>query len=248
MITMTRTELLKLPTTRLVPMVLGVAYAIALYIGYTMVSGAGVGDTPELGHPDHTRQLFAVPALASLPFLVLGLLSSSGEHRHGTALPTFLATPRRHRVVAAKAAAMAVTGLAWTLITTATLLAVVFPWANSIGVDFLAAVDAELVRGLAVAIVAVPLFAVLGVGLGALLRNQVLGVVVVLVWFLFLETNLITPKWPSVGRFLPNTASTLAGGFPTFAQMTWWIALLVVVAWAVGATVAGAVAEDLRDV
>ena len=44
--------------------------------------------------------------------LILGVLGMSGEFRHGTATPTFLVTPQRGRVVAAKVVAYALAGVA----------------------------------------------------------------------------------------------------------------------------------------
>jgi hypothetical protein len=50
--------------------------------------------------------------IGSLFAALLGALSITGEIRHGTIRPTYLTTPQRARVIAAKAAASALGGLA----------------------------------------------------------------------------------------------------------------------------------------
>jgi ABC-2 type transport system permease protein len=59
---------------------------------------------------------------------VLGILGMAGELRHGTATSTFLVTQVRGRVVAAKLAAAAATGLAMALVASAAVFAVGLPW------------------------------------------------------------------------------------------------------------------------
>jgi len=49
-------------------------------------------------------------------------------------------------------------------------------------------------------------FAVIGVAIGALLRNQIAAVVVVLVWMLAVEQIVVT-SYPSVGRWLPGSTA-----------------------------------------
>src|SRR5439155_17653978 len=51
-------------------------------------------------------------SIGALFAALLGAMSITGEIRHGTIRPTFLATPKRARVIAAKLAAGALTGLA----------------------------------------------------------------------------------------------------------------------------------------
>jgi ABC-2 type transport system permease protein len=45
-------------------------------------------------------------------------------------------------------------------------------------------------------------YAVIGVAIGALVRNQIVAVVGVLVWMLVVE-QLLTPTFPTIGRCLP---------------------------------------------
>jgi ABC-2 type transport system permease protein len=51
------------------------------------------------------------------------------------------------------------------------------------------------------------LYAVIGVALGALIRNQIIAVSALLVWMLAVEW-IVVPSYPSVGRWLPLGAAS----------------------------------------
>ena len=175
-------ELLKLRTTRTARVLLALAAAGTAALVALVLLLAGRPGQPALG-ADALRQLVLVPAQPlTLAALVLGILGMAGEFRHGTATSTFLVTPVRGRVVAAKLAAAAVTGLAMALVASAAVLAVGLPWLRAKGIE-VAVADAGLAARVAGLAVAVALFAVLGVGLAALLRNQVAAVIVGLLWW-----------------------------------------------------------------
>jgi ABC-2 type transport system permease protein len=137
---------------------------------------------------------------------VLCVIVSSGEFRHGTATPTYLAAPRRSRVMAAKTLGASAVGLLFGAVASAV--------ATGIGLVFVSA------RGFAIAVsgttmlryalgsaLAAALFAAIGVAVGTLIRQQVAGVLGIFVWGLVVEGVLAT-NFPSVGRYLPYTAAT----------------------------------------
>jgi ABC-2 type transport system permease protein len=130
-----RSELLKLRTTRTTRVLLALAAAGTAALIAAVLLLAGQPGQPALG-PDALRQLVLVPAQPlTLAALVLGVLGMAGELRHGTATSTFLVTPERGRVVAAKLAAAAVTGLAMSLASSAAVLAVGLPWLRAKGIE-----------------------------------------------------------------------------------------------------------------
>jgi hypothetical protein len=55
------------------------------------------------------------------------------------------------------------------------------------------------------------LMAALGVGLGAVIRNQVLAVIGLVVWFMVVE-NIVVSLAPSVGKFFPLAAGDALTG------------------------------------
>jgi ABC-2 type transport system permease protein len=141
---------------------------------------------------------------------LLGAMSVTGEIRHGTIRPTFLATPRRERVVAAKLTAGALTGIGVGLLAEAVTAAVDAAGLGVRGIHIqLGAGDyLQLLGGGALA---GGLFAMLGVGVGAAVRHQVGAVVGLCVWLLLIETTLIG-NIPSAGKFAPGAAAGAVAG------------------------------------
>ena len=58
----------------------------------------------------------------------------------------------------------------------------------------------------AAAFVVLAVFGLIGVGVGALVRNQITAIVGVLVWMLAVE-QLLTSSYPAVGRWMPEGAA-----------------------------------------
>jgi hypothetical protein len=197
-------EWLKLRTTRLlygtIPLALvlsGAAVAGEILTGH----GTGPGGL-ETG--EGIRRLFAVSGTGAIVVLVVGIIIAAGEYRHGTAADTFLTTPRRHRVVTAKLAVSALVGLlAGVLVAMVSLgiAAALYPVKEAtfpLG-------DREVWLTLAGVPVYTSLFALLGVGVGALARNQTLAVASALAWFAVVEHTLVNLA-PDIGKWLPAAA------------------------------------------
>lgn len=144
--------------------------------------------------------------LASL----LGALSITGEIRHGLIRPTFLITPRRDHVIAAKVMAATVAGAVFGLVAEAIAVGLGSAGlaARGIPIDPSIGQFAQLLAGGALA---AALWAAIGVGFGALVRNQVLALVGLAVWQLFIEQTLVGVV-PSAARYAPGPgAGSLAG-------------------------------------
>jgi ABC-2 type transport system permease protein len=240
-------ELLKLRTTRTARVLLTLAAAGTAALVAIVLLLAGQPGQPALG-PDALRQLVLVPAQPlTLAALVLGVLGMAGELRHGTATSTFLVTPRRGRVVAAKLAAAAVTGLAMSLASSAAVLAVGLPWLRAKGIE-VAVTDPGVAARVAGLAVAVALYAVLGTGLGALLRNQVAVVVVGLLWWSQGVERVLTGilHQPGLERWLPmGAASALTA--PGDGRLPMWAGALVFAAYGLGLTLLGGRLVTRRD-
>ena len=240
-------ELLKLRTTRTARVLLTLAAAGTAALVAIVLLLAGRPGQPALG-PDALRLLVLVPAQPlTLAALVLGVLGMAGELRHGTATSTFLVTPKRGRVVAAKLAAAAVTGLAMAAASSAAVLAVGLPWLRAKGID-VAIADAGVAARVAGLAVAVALYAVLGTGLGALLRNQVAAVVVGLLWWSQGVERVLTGilHQPGLERWLPmGAASALTA--PGDGTLPMWAGALVFAAYGLGLALLGGRLVARRD-
>jgi ABC-2 type transport system permease protein len=214
-------ELLKLRTTRTARALLALAAAGTAALVALVLLLAGRPGQPELG-TDALRQLVLVPAQPlTLAALVLGILGMAGELRHGTATSTFLVTPVRGRVVAAKLAAAAATGLAMALVASTAVFAVGLPWLKAKGIEVTVA-DAGLLARVAGLTVAVALFAVLAVGLVAVLHQ------------------------PGLERWLPRGAASALTA-PGDATLPMWAGGLVFAAYGLVLALAGGRLVARRD-
>lgn len=202
MIDLIAAEWLKLRTTRLlVGMVPGaVALSLAAVAGTVLSHDGGV----PLESSEGVRRVLSVAGTGAILMLVLGILVSAGEYRHGTAGDTFLTTPKRHRVLAAKLAVGASVGLAGGALISVACLGMASVLYATEGATFPFG-DADVWLTLAGSLVYTALFAVLGVALGSLVRNQVLAVAGALAWFAVVEHTLVNLV-PDVGRWLPAAA------------------------------------------
>jgi ABC-2 type transport system permease protein len=208
MIGLIRAEFTKLGTTRLI---YGMAAAMAGFALLTVVAGiayAGQDGSPSLS-ADSLPMIVAAPVtLLSGVALLLGILGMTGEFRHQTATQTFLVTPDRGRVVAAKLVAYPLAGIALALAILAFTAAVATGWLAAKGMTP-SLLDARLGRVLVGAVLAAGLCGLVGVGVAALVRNQVAALVSVLVWVLVVEGLLLSllnaPS--SLVKWLPSAAA-----------------------------------------
>jgi ABC-2 type transport system permease protein len=202
MIDLVAAEWLKLRTTRLLYGMIPAAVALAL----AAVAGAvlSADDVAELESTGGIRDALSVTGTGAILVLVVGILISAGEYRHGTAADTFLTTPRRDRVVAAKLTVGAGVGLAVGVVTSLACLGIASLLYSVEGATFPLG-DGEVWLILSGALVYTTLFGILGVALGVLIRNQVPAIASALAWLAVIEHTLVT-LIPDFGRWLPVAA------------------------------------------
>jgi ABC-type transport system involved in multi-copper enzyme maturation permease subunit len=243
-----RSELLKLRSTRtnvvlLAWMVGLVALVVALHVLSFSVSALSLGD-------NQMKILGLGTSIGALFAALLGAMSITGEFRTGTIRPTFLVTPQRTRVVAAKVAASMLLGVGIGVIATALTAAAEAAGLAARGVDIeLGGGDyAQLLAGGALT---GAFFAAIGVGVGAVLRSQVAAVAGLCVWLLFLEPLLLGDV-PSVAKYAPEaSAGAVAGAIQSQIADTLIapaLGVVLLVAYAALASVAGALLITRRDV
>jgi hypothetical protein len=207
-----RAEFTKLATTRLL---YGLAAAMAAFGALTVVVGAAPAGTQ--GNPplsaDSLPMLIGGP-VTQLPAtaLLLGILGMAGEFRHHTLTQTFLVTPDRGRVVAAKLVAYPLAAIALALTTLATTAIVAVGWLAAKGITPIEAAGSlppvAIGRLVGVTLLAAGLCGLVGVGVGALVRNQVAALVGTLVWVAVVEGLLLSLLHaPSLGKWLPSAAA-----------------------------------------
>jgi ABC-2 type transport system permease protein len=176
-------EFLKLHTTRTF-WILSLS-AMALTALFTVAELASEAVTTK----DRAETVLGTAGIGGLLMLVLGIVSSAGEYRHGTITSTFLVAPDRRRVLVAKLLANAITGILVTIASMVVLLAIMLPWLSadgeSLGSVGLGAADVAGILARTAAYNAIT--GLLGVGLGVLLTNQVAAIAVVPVILIFVD-------------------------------------------------------------
>jgi ABC-2 type transport system permease protein len=163
-------ELFKLRTTRAFYALAGGALGFTLLV----TTLGAIFDQSELVLGD----VMMVAFFTQLITLVIGILCITNEFRHGTITPTLLVSPVRPRLVLAKVVASLLVGLVLGLAACAIIAGVV-------------ALDGgdgdEALKLIAGGAILAGVYAVLGVGLGAIIRNQVGAIIGALVYLLLLE-------------------------------------------------------------
>jgi ABC-2 type transport system permease protein len=201
----------------------------------------------DLATRDHQLQVFEVGTRVGMLFAALvGAMAITGEIRYGTIRPTFLVTPSRGPVLAAKLAVGAVAGIVFGLLAEALMAGATTVALSLRGID-VQLDGGDYVQLLAGGTAAAALWAMIGVGAGALVRNQVATLVGLCAWMLLVE-NLLLPFVPDVGRFTPGAAGlALAGSIADNLLAAGPASLVLVFSAAVVAT-AGWVTTLRRDV
>lgn len=246
-------ELQKVFTTRLWMWMLIVSSAItALYVVTSIVFADNPADpAPPLSSAEGQRTLFSVgssPAAAMLA--VLATIGVAGEFRHRTATATFLATPDRKRILVAKIAAYGVVGVVYAVVCIVLTAAIALPWLASKDID-VSLLGNGIPAALLGAVIAVTLFAAVGVGLGSLLREPVAATVGLLIYLFLLEP--IFARIPAVETWAPYFPGTAARSLAQVHQsdvdfLQPWQGALVLAGYGVVIAAAGTLALNRRDI
>jgi ABC-type transport system involved in multi-copper enzyme maturation permease subunit len=213
-------ELLKLRTTRTFAVVVGTAGAFSLIL---VALGAILGEETD------PHALFTNTSITYI-IVLLGAVGMTGEWRHRTITGSVLAAPNRMRLLVAKVLAYSAAGVVLSAIVTVATMVVGTVILSSqgdptLGVGGLADV---LWRNLAVAAILGPL----GVGVGALVRNQIVTVVGLIAVAAALEPALYEVA-PDVARFGPLSGAPggILGGPNSDGLLAPGLALAVLIVW-----------------
>lgn len=176
-----------------------------------------------------------------LLLLTIGVMAIGGEYRHKTITSTFLSTPRRLRAMLAKVVALVGIGAAYGLIS---LIGSV-----SVGAVALTLIDrplfpsSEVARSLALSLLVLALWALIGLGIGILISNQVAALLigVGVAWIVEPLLGLALGVWDfgreNIAPYLPSSATNAVVDAvtqnPDQVRLEWWGGALTLGAYAV---------------
>ena len=177
----------------------GVAVATA---GAVLMVSAGK-DTDVADRLSAVGALRFGPTNFGLLVLVLGIRVFADETQHRTLSATFIRTPMRARVVAAKAVVAAGIALLFCLAVDVVTIPITAVGTAARGwhLTYDVAPSAAMLGRVALAMA---LLAVLGVGIGVAVRNRTVAMVAAIVWFALAED--LVGALLHVGRYLPGAA------------------------------------------
>lgn len=266
-----RSELIKLTSVRLWWIL---ALVLCGYVGFTagllaglfgalgdqMAASPGAPQLPAASLPPIVYS--AVTAVGYVFPLILGALAVTSEIRYQTITPTFLAVPRRGVALAAKLLVLAVAGAIYGIVGIVASVGIGAPVLAATGNDaMLDVADTWLL--LARVVLAMALWALVGVGVGSLIPNQIASIVVVLAFTQFVEPILrfgasIWDWTAAVGKFLPGAASDALVGASIFTSLgtsttavqslEWWQGGLVLAGFATALSLSGLLTTWRKDV
>jgi ABC-2 type transport system permease protein len=241
-----RAELLKFFTTRLwwgmaIAVVLSAAaFAVLFGIIFTLddpeVTGGAVGGPIQIANSVYTAGL----SVGYLLMLTIGVMHIGSEYRHKTITSTFLATPHRSRVMLAKVVALLIIGAAYGVVSLVGSVVVGAVTLQARGLDPFP--SAEILRTLALSLLVLGLWCLIGLGVGILIPNQVAALLigVGVAWIVEPLIGFALSFWDfgrdHIAPYLPSAATTSVvngvQGSPDAVVLSWWVASLVLAAWA----------------
>lgn len=240
-----RSEFLKFFSTRmwwglLIPVVIG--SALFAWLSAAFFAGTQVGPDatmPGLDDPQMVSSVYSAGLqISQVLLLAVGVLMIGTEYRHKTITGTFLATPKRARVMGAKVIALLGLGAFYGLVGTLTSFGVGAAIISSKGYDILP--DGAL-RTLVMCLLALGLWALIGLGVGILIPNQIaaLFVAIGVAWIVepLLAVLFANQDWGrSIAPYFPSSATQgMVNAVTTpgsAAILVWWAAALVLLGYA----------------
>ncbi|QIG39243.1 ABC transporter permease [Microbacterium sp. 4R-513] len=251
------------------------AIVLLAYVGFTATvlgfvfsasaTGAlGDGNAPRIPEDGLPSLLYSTATAVGYVFpLLIGTLMVTSEFRHKTLTPTFLATPRRATVLGAKIVVGLLLGLLYGVVGVVAAVGPSAAFLSGYGIEtgFTSSDTWALLGRMLLAYV---LWVFIGIGVGALVRNQVGAIVGVLVFTQFLEpvaraAASFVDGLDDVTKYLPGAASDALVGASVFSISTaqtgvantpleWWAGGLVLLGYAAVLVVAGYLTSWRRDV
>ncbi|MFI0479461.1 ABC transporter permease [Actinomadura sp. 9N215] len=258
MINLIRAELLKIRSTRMwlgmLALSLGFSLmGLAVYVALAGVEMDGETTIPPVTDPATVRAFYASASGGVLFMMILGIMGITGEYRHQTISGTFLITPVRGRLLAAKLISYFLFGAGFGLATVLVTVAVALP-ALAVKGGSTSPLDHDVPLILGGTVLAMALYALVGLGLGALIRNQIAAIIVAVGWVQLVE-GIVTIALPEAGQWLPAgavraiTRTTSAFGGPgELDTLPAWGGTLLLVGYGLAFAAVATVTTVRRDI
>ena len=246
MIAQVRSELRKMGTTRTN---LGLLFGLVALILVGVIGGAFSSEA-DLSLLENQRELIGNGSFAAAFAALVGIMAMTSEFRHGTIRATFVFTPDRTRVIAGRQSRASRSASRSARSARRSRSASASSLIHARGYDLL--VDRGDVRQLVIGTIAMSAFwAAIGVGIGALLRNQVFAIVGLFAWVFVLEVILFQ-YLPGVARYAPGAAGTAMTGDTVGDSSVHLLGAVaggaVLAAYAAALVVSGTLLTNRRDV
>jgi ABC-2 type transport system permease protein len=238
-----RAELLKIRSTRTTIGLLAALIILALL--FTILT-CTLSPMNQLVTEQDQISLLSFGSIAGVFAALAGVMLFTSEYRFGTIRPTSLFNPKRNRLFTSKVYAGVLWGLAFGVIGEGLVFLIGMVIFKARGVDIVmsGANMTELIVG---AIVGTALWGAIGVGLGAIVTNQVGAVIALLAWGFVVE-NLVFGFLPKLGRFLPVHSSDSIMGPIQNKLLPGNAGLVVTVGWALVLAIVGMSLLRRRDI
>ena len=246
-----RAELRKLGTTKM-----PLAFFVVLVLISALTATAVIAGTDFDGSKDFIatsadqRSLIAFAANATMGASLFGAMAVAREYAHGTVIPTFLSSPRRHRAVLAQFAAVAIVAAILGMLgaaLTVTAVAVALPTTEY---GFMVSI-AGVGRVVAASAFAGAIGGVLGAGIGAVVRNTG-GAVAGTFFTLMIAPPLIVQLTSEASSWVPSTLVDVLSGVERDVaaadQVGIPAALIALGAWAIVPAAIGLLSVQRRDI
>jgi ABC-2 type transport system permease protein len=218
---------------------------VALILLTVLLSGL-VTKKPDLANLENQYSVLSAGTAASLFAGLIGVMAITSEFRHGSIRSTFVVTPHRTRVVAAKVLASLVMGVVFGFAAIGLSLGLGYAILAGRGVTVALSTSEVLwlVFGTPVMTAA---WAALGVGFGAVIRNQVFAVIGLILWTMVID-NLLIGLVPSIGGYTLLGASGAITSYPADYVLSAAAGALLLLGYAAVFLTSGALLVSRRDV
>jgi ABC-2 type transport system permease protein len=240
-----RGELRKLTTTKLPWGFLAVLTVIAGIDAAVVMFGTDMdGSKAFIATAADQQSLMAFAFNAMLGTALFGAIAVAREYGHNTVVPTFLTSPRRSRAVLAQLTAVVIGGGLLGLVGEALIVAGVALALPSTEYGFMVSAG-SVTQLLAASTFAGAVGALLGAGLGAIIRNLG-GAVTVVMMALFVIPPLTVQLISDAASWIPPALGAVISGVSTDINL--WAALAAFLVWGLVPALVGLLAVERRDV